>query len=323
MDEFEALKLIGESGLVAEKMTDEERAAKRKARRDARKAEEQAYRDQHWKFKCNRITGSGCFPMIYDLCKSMKGEVPEFDLFSGDDYGDEYVHVSWSKIDSNGKRHNSYLRFDIKQVKFKKILCDIVVDGTDEDVFSYKDPEAESGIFTSGSLHWESRDNGYEFDVIINKEAFTDWFKKISAKAIEALDRVVNFADEEGKKEEDRKIPDFKYLEFEFTDDPIDAMTGESHRYRVPKEFAMNFFKENCGSDNDSYKDFKDLFDSLDITYMRSMEDRGSLIRRGFTFSQYKWFKRGGGDLKGSLWSFPAFKGYENDNVDVKGWKLS
>lgn len=38
MDEFEALKLIGESGLVAEKMTDEERAAKRKARRDARRA---------------------------------------------------------------------------------------------------------------------------------------------------------------------------------------------------------------------------------------------------------------------------------------------
>ncbi len=39
MDRHEALRIIKESGLIAEKMTEEEKAAKRKARREARKAE--------------------------------------------------------------------------------------------------------------------------------------------------------------------------------------------------------------------------------------------------------------------------------------------
>jgi hypothetical protein len=61
----------------------------------------------------------------------------------------------------------------------------------------------------------------------------------------------------------------------------------------------------------------------MDISYMRSMSEPSSMMRGGFSFSQYKWFKRGGGELKGRLWSFPAFIGYENDDVEVKGWKLS
>ena len=40
MNKYKALHIIKESGLIAEKMTDEEKKAKRKARRDARKAED-------------------------------------------------------------------------------------------------------------------------------------------------------------------------------------------------------------------------------------------------------------------------------------------
>jgi hypothetical protein len=94
-------------------------------------------------------------------------------------------------------------------------------------------------------------------------------------------------------------------------------------RYRVPNDSVMSFFHKNCGEDNNSYKDFKDLFDSMDISYMRSMSEPASLFRGSFSFSQYKWFKRGGGELKGRLYGFPAFRGYENDDVQVKGWKLS
>jgi hypothetical protein len=42
MNRYEALRIIKESGLVAEKMTEEEKKAKRKARREARKAEAEA-----------------------------------------------------------------------------------------------------------------------------------------------------------------------------------------------------------------------------------------------------------------------------------------
>ena len=42
MEIVESLRIIKDVGLIAEKMTDEEKAAKRKARRDARKAEEKA-----------------------------------------------------------------------------------------------------------------------------------------------------------------------------------------------------------------------------------------------------------------------------------------
>ena len=326
MNKLEALKIIAESGLITEKMTDEEKAAKRKARREARKAEEKAYKDTHMKFKCNKNTGSGCFDMLYDLCKSMEGKVPEFNLFSGDDYGDEYINITWIKEDANAKKHRAYLKFNIKALPQKKIVCNLIVDGEDTgDRFEYKDPEARSDSFFSyQTLNWEYLNgSSYEFVVTIDKSAFTEWFQSISRKAVEALDRAIKMDEDSSKNDEDRKIPDFKDLEFVFTDDPIDSMTGEEHRYKVPKDFVMKFFHENCGKDNDSYKDFKDFFDSLDISYMRSMSDSGSLFRGGFNFSQYKWFKRGGGELKGRLWSFPSFMGYENDDVELKGWKLS
>jgi hypothetical protein len=325
MNKYQAIKLIKESGLVIEKMTDEEKAAKRKERREARKAEEKAYRDAHMKFKCNKITGSGCFGMLYDLCKSMEGKVPEFNLFSGDHYGDEYINISWKKEDSNGEGHSAYLKFNIKELPRKRIICNLIVDGEDTgEHFEYKDPEAKSDSFFSyQTLNWEYRNgSSYEFVVTINKKAFTEWFQNISRKAIEDLDRKIKMDEDSSKNDGDRKIPDFKYMEFTFTDDPIDAMTGEQNRYKVPEDFVMKFFHENCGKDNDSYKDFKEFFDSLDISFMRSMSDEGSLMRGGFTFSQYKWFRRGGGELKGSLWSSPAFRGYDNDDVELKGWKL-
>lgn len=104
------------------------------------------------------------------------------------------------------------------------------------------------------------------------------------------------------KNSRDRVIPEFKYIEFSFSDDPIDDMSGKERPYRVPYDDAMDFFCENCGDGTEKYSDFKEFFDSLDI-------------------SQYKWFKRGG-EPKGRLWSFPAFMGWENDDVKLKGWKL-
>ena len=184
-------------------------------------------------------------------------------------------------------------------------------------------------MFTHQDLNWEwheyakGRYSSFDIDVTINSKDFSEWLSRISQKCIEALDRAVAMGDEEAKDVGDRGIPNFEHLEFEFTDDPIDSMTGEKLRYRVPKAFVMEFFFKNCGKDNNSYSDFKNFFDSLDISYMRSMSEPASLFRGSFSFSQYKWFKRGGGELQGRLWGFPSFRGYENDDVEVKGWKLS
>ena len=74
MDRHEALRIIKESGLIAEKMTEEEKAAKRKARREARKAEANAYRDAHVTFTTNKNAGISR-DIIYDLCKAFRHAV--------------------------------------------------------------------------------------------------------------------------------------------------------------------------------------------------------------------------------------------------------
>ncbi len=330
MNRHEALRIIKESGLVAEKMTDEEKAAKRKARREARKAEVNAYKDAHVFLTTNKNAGI-TRDEIYDLCKEFKSDLGSFEIRSGSDedhyYG--YMYIFDEKKDASGKTHRAILDFDLSKARKFSIVCNLGVDGRDiGDTFGFRDSEASSGIFSSNDLNWEwheyakGRTSSFDIDVTINKKDFSEWLKRICAKASSALDRAVAMADEETKDPNERGIPNFEYLEFEFTDDPIDDMTGEKNRYRVPKEFVMEFFHKNCGENNNSYKDFKDLFDSMDITYMRSMSEPASLFRGSFSFSQFKWFKKGG-ELKGRLWGFPAFRGYENDDVQVKGWKLT
>ena len=220
--------------------------------------------------------------------------------------------------------------FDLRQMRKISIVAHLKIDGEGTgDTFGYRDSEGSQGIFSHQDLNWEwheyakGRTSSFDIDVTINKKDFSEWLKRICAKASSALDRTVALADEETKDPSERKIPEFEYLEFQFTDDPIDDMTGKDMSYRVPKDSVMSFFHKNCGEDNNSYKDFKDLFDSMDISYMRSLDEPASLFRGSFSFSQYKWFKKGGGELNGRLWSFPAFLGYENDDVQVKGWKLS
>lgn len=331
MNRHEALHIIKESGLVAEKMTDEEKAAKRKARRDARKAEERAYKDAHVFLTTNKNVGISR-DIIYDLCKEFKSDLGSFEVRSGSDedryYG--YTYLFDEKKDAAGETHRAVIDFDLSKMRKLCIVCNLKVDGRDiGDSFGFRDSEASSDIFSSHDLNWEwheyanGRTSSFDIDVTINRKDFSEWLKRICANASSALNRAVSMADEEAKDPGERGIPDFEHLEFEFTDDPIDDMIGEENRYRVPKDFVMDFFHKNCGEDNNSYKDFKDLFDSMDITYMRSMSEPATLFRRSYSFSQYKWFKRGGGELKGSLWSFPSFLGYENDDVQVKGWKLS
>ena len=329
MNRYEALRIIQEAGLVTEKMSEEEKAAKRKARRDARKAEANAYKDAHVTFQTNR--NSGIYSdIIYDLCKMFSSELGSFEIRKGSDDGSDYMYIFDQKNDASGNSHRAVIEFDLSQMRKLCIVAHLEIDGRDTgDTFSYRDSEGSQGIFSHQDLNWEwheyakGRYSSFDIDVTINKKDFSEWLRSICAKASSALDRAVTMADEETREPSERRIPDFEHLEFEFTDDPIDAMSGEEYRYRVPKDSVMEFFHENCGKDNNSYKDFKDLFDSMDISYMRSMSDEGSLMRGGFTFSQYKWFKRGGGELKGRLWSFPAFSGYENDEVEVKSWKLS
>lgn len=331
MDRHEALRIIKESGLVAEKMTDEEKAAKRKARREARKAEANAYKDAHVTFNTNKNAGISR-DIIYDLCKMFDSDLGSFEIRSGSDedhyYG--YAYLFDEKKDAAGKTHRAIMDFDLSKMRKLAIVCDLEIDGRETgDTFEYSDSEGSRGIFSHQDLNWEwheyakGRTSSFDIDVTINKKDFSEWLKRICAKASSALDRAVSMSDEEAKDPGERGIPDFEHLEFEFTDDPIDDMTGEAMRYRVPKDFVMEFFHKNCGEDNNSYKDFKDLFDSMDISYMRSMSEPASLFRGSFSFSQYKWFKRGGGELKGRLYGFPAFRGYENDDVQVKGWKLS
>lgn len=331
MNRHEALRIIKESGLVAEKMTDEEKAAKRKARREARKAEANAYKDAHVFLTTNKNVGISR-DIIYDLCKEFKSDLGSFEVRSGSDedhyYG--YTYLFDEKKDAAGETHRAVIDFDLSKMRKLSIVCDLEIDGRGTgDTFEYSDSEGSQGIFSHQDLNWEwheyakGRTSSFDIDVTINKKDFSEWLKRICAKASSALDRAVAMADEETKDPGERGIPNFEHLEFEFTDDPIDDMTGEKNRYRVPKEFVMEFFHKNCGEDNNSYKDFKDLFDSMDITYMRSMSEPASLFRGSFSFSQFKWFKKGGGELKGRLWGFPAFRGYENDDVQVKGWKLS
>ena len=331
MDRHEALHIIKESGLIAEKMTEEEKKAKRKARRDARKAEENAYRDAHVTFTTNKNVGISR-DHIYDLCKAFSSDLGSFEIRSGSDedsyYG--YAYLFDQKKDAAGKTHRAILDFDLSKMRKLAIVCNLEVDGRETgDTFEYSDSEGSHEIFSHQDLNWEwheyakGRTSSFDIDVTINKKDFSEWLKRICAKASSALDRAVAMADEETKDPSERGIPNFEHLEFEFTDDPIDDMTGEKLRYRVPRDSVMEFFHKNCGEDNNSYKDFKDLFDSMDISYMRSMSEPASLFRDSYSFSQFKWFKRGGGELKGSLWGFPAFRGYENDDVQVKGWKLS
>ena len=330
MNRHEALRIIKESGLIAEKMTEEEKAAKRKERREARKAEANAYRDAHVTFRTNK--NSGIYrDIIYDLCKMFSSDLGSFDIRSGEDddyYG--YMYLFDEKKDAAGKTHRATIDFDLSKMRKMCIVAHLKIDGRETgDTFGFRDSDASSGIFSSNDLNWEwheyakGRTSSFDIDVTINKKDFSEWLKRICAKASSALDRAVAMADEETKDPGERGIPNFEHLEFEFTDDAIDDMTGENLRYRVPKDFVMEFFHKNCGEDNNSYKDFKDLFDSMDISYMRSMSEPASLFRGSFSFSQYKWFKRGGGELKGRLYGFPAFRGYENDDVQVKGWKLS
>lgn len=332
MNKYKAFSIINESGLVLEKMTDEEKAAKRKARRDARKAEANAYKEAHVSFKTNKNAGV-TRDDLYELCNMFKSDLGSFEIRSGSDedhyYG--YMYIFDEKKDAAGKTHRAVIDFDLSKMRKLTIVANLEVDGRDTgDSFGYRDSERrDGGIFSTHDLNWEwheyakGRTSSFDIDVTINKKDFSEWLRRICAKASSALDRAVAMADEESKDPNERGIPDFEYLEFEFTENPIDDMTGEENRYRVPRNFVMKFFHENCGGDNNSYSDFKALFNSLDISYMRSMSEPASLFRGSFSFSQYKWFKRGGGELKGRLWSFPSFRGYENDNVEVKGWKLS
>ena len=329
MNKYKAFSIINESGLVLEKMTDEEKKAKRKARRDARKAEANAYKEAHVTFKTNKNAGV-TRDDLYLLCNQFKSYISPCKMRFGGDYGDEYFHIFAEKADSSGNKHYAVIVFDLDKMRKLCIVAHLEVDGRDTgDTFGFRDSEASHDIFSHRDLNWEwheyakGRYSSFDIDVTINSKDFSEWLSRISQKCIEALDRAVAMGDEEAKDVGDRGIPNFEHLEFEFTDDPIDSMTGEKLRYRVPKAFVMEFFFKNCGKDNNSYSDFKNFFDSLDISYMRSMSEPASLFRGSYSFSQYKWFKRGGGELKGRLWSFPAFSGYENDEVEVKGWKLS
>ena len=329
MNKYKAFSIINESGLVLEKMTDEEKKAKRKARRDARKAEANAYKEAHVTFKTNKNAGV-TRDDLYLLCTQFKSYISPCKMRFGGDYGDEYFHIFAEKADSSGKKHYAVIVFDLDKMRKLCIVAHLEVDGRDTgDTFGFRDSEGSQGMFTHQDLNWEwheyakGRYSSFDIDVTINSKDFSEWLSRISQKCIEALDRAVAMGDEEAKDVGDRGIPNFEHLEFEFTDDPIDSMTGEKLRYRVPKAFVMEFFFKNCGKDNNSYSDFKNFFDSLDISYMRSMSEPASLFRGSFSFSQYKWFKRGGGELQGRLWGFPSFRGYENDEVEVKGWKLS
>lgn len=329
MNKYKAFSIINESGLVLEKMTDEEKKAKRKARRDARKAEANAYKEAHVTFKTNKNAGV-TRDDLYLLCNQFKSYISPCKMRFGGDYGDEYFHIFAEKADSSGNKHYAVIVFDLDKMRKLCIVAHLEVDGRDTgDTFGFRDSEGRQDIFTHQDLNWEwheyakGRYSSFDIDVTINSKDFSEWLSRISKKCIEALDRAVAMGDEEAKDVGDRGIPNFEHLEFEFTDDPIDSMTGEKLRYRVPKAFVMEFFFKNCGKDNNSYSDFKNFFDSLDISYMRSMSEPASLFRGSFSFSQYKWFKRGGGELQGRLWGFPSFRGYENDDVEVKGWKLS
>lgn len=330
MNKYKAFSIINESGLVLEKMSDEEKKAKRKARRDARKAEANAYKEAHVTFSTNKnagVTNSD----LFTLCTKFKSYISPCKMRFGGEDGDEYFDIFAEKADSSGNKHSAVIAFDLDKMHRKLcIVAHLEVDGRDTgDTFGYRDSEGSQDIFSHQDLNWEwheyakGRYSSFDIDVTINSKDFSEWLSRISKKCIEALDRAVAMGDEEAKDVGERGIPNFEHLEFEFTDDPIDDMTGKPLRYRVPKAFVMEFFFKNCGKDNNSYSDFKNFFDSLDISYMRSMSEPASLFRGSFSFSQYKWFKRGGGELQGRLWGFPSFRGYENDDVEVKGWKLS
>ena len=320
-----ALDIIADSGLVTEKMTEEEKAAKRKARREARKAEEKAYNDAHWFFDLN-VRGGGCYSMLYDLVKYMSKRLEGAD-FRCDTEDQEWVGLRWYKNDNAGKEHSAAIYFDEKYPKDKEIYAELYVDGDDtEKKYEYRDSE--------GTSHWTSmrlsnlnyhykeyargRTSDFDFEVVINKKDWIEYVESMAKRAKDALERKVNLSNEEADNSPDRKIPDFKYVQFEFTEDPIDWASGKPEKCEWTKERALEYFHKLKGEDNNSYADFKEFLDNLDIEYLRTLEQEASLFRGGFSMSQY-WFT----GLPDKRDEDVCFRGYEHDDVKLTGWKFA
>ena len=156
MNRHEALRIIKESGLIAEKMTEEEKAAKRKARREARKAEANAYRDSHVTFTTNKNAGISR-DSIYDLCKTFSSDLGSFEIRSGSDEDSYlgYMYIFDQKKDAAGNTHRAIIDFDLSKMRNLCIVAHLEIDGRETgDTFGFRDSEASSGIFSSNYLNW-------------------------------------------------------------------------------------------------------------------------------------------------------------------------
>jgi hypothetical protein len=101
-----ALNILKENGILVEKMSDEEKAAKRKARRDAKKAEEARMKDPTYAIGkyIERDTEGTC---AYLTLSEVQQLTDDYDVqFKQDDYGTLYIEYKGVKIAERDYRSN-------------------------------------------------------------------------------------------------------------------------------------------------------------------------------------------------------------------------
>lgn len=106
MNKYQAIKLIKESSLVIEKMTDEEKAAKRKARREAKRAEEARMKDPTYAIGkyIERDTEGTC---AYLTLSEVQQLTDDYDVvFKKDDYGTLYILYKGVRVAERDYRSN-------------------------------------------------------------------------------------------------------------------------------------------------------------------------------------------------------------------------
>jgi hypothetical protein len=313
MDFKDARKIIHGNGLVLEKMSDEEKAAKRKARRDAKRAAEKAEQEEydrgHPSCKIDGYDDGSIKNFFKGLGVIADGHVPEFEVLKRTDSGNWLF--KW-RIEGRACR----MIWDTKRLVKNKVLeADFTIDGEGGliDGVCYRDPDRTPSGFLSTdpySINFEPiRDSSSKFRVWIDRQAFIEFVQRQYQKLEDYVKRNAKLAEESNGD----KIPEsFKEVEFFFTEDPVSELNGNKIRVTRDRDKILKWFHEDYGSDNDSFKDFKEFLDGMYIEFDEYVGNKLFEIKH----SEYNFMSKKG--YKSYACSFK----YDNEDVELKGWKL-
>lgn len=313
MNFYKALTIIKESGLIMEKMTEEEKAAKRKARRQARKesekAEKEAYERDHPSCKVDEYDDGSIKNFFKGLGVIIDGKVPEFQVLKRQD-SDNWL-FKWD-IDGTICR----MIWDTRRLVKNKVLeADFTIDGEKGliDGVCYRDPDRTPSGFLSTdpySINFETINNcSWKFRVWIDRQEFIGFMQRQYHKLEDFVKRRAKLAEENNGD----TIPEsFKEVEFFFNEDPVETLHGSKVRVTREREKVLKWFHDDYGSDNNSFKDFKEFLDNLYIKFDEYVGNKLFEIKH----SEYNFMTEKG--YKGYACSFK----YNNEDAELTGWKL-